>query len=154
MKAEKGIILQLNKVLSDQLIAINQYFLHARMFKNEGLDVLDKMEYKQSILKMKQADWLIERVLLLEGLPNLQKLGALRIGETCRERLEKDMEFEIETVKLIKDSIRICEDAGDYVSRELLERLEKNEEEQIDWLEAQFYLIDHTGIENYIQSQM
>lgn len=154
MKAEKGINLNLNKVLADQLIAINQYFLHARMFKNEGLDKLDKREYKQSILKMKQADWLIERILLLEGLPNLQKLGRLRIGESCRERLQADMEFELESVALIKETIKICEDAGDYVSRELLEKIQNNEEGQIDWLESQMFIIDNAGIENYLQSQM
>lgn len=154
MKAEKGINFNLNKVLADQLIAINQYFLHARMFKNEGLDVLDKKEYKQSILKMKQADWLIERILLLDGLPNLQKLGRIRIGETCKERLEADMEFEIESVTLIRETIKICEEASDYVSRDLLLKLQVNEEDQIDWLEAQLYLIENAGIENYLQSQM
>ncbi len=154
MKAEKGINLNLNKVLADQLIAINQYFLHARMFRNEGLDVLDKKEYKQSILKMKQADWLIERILLLEGLPNLQKLGTLRIGETCRERLQADMDFELESVALIKKTIKICEDAGDYVSRELLEKIQTNEEEQIDWLESQMFIFDNAGAENYMQAQI
>ncbi|MFT5164017.1 MAG: bacterioferritin [Alteromonadaceae bacterium] len=154
MKAEKGINLNLNKVLADQLIAINQYFLHARMFKNEGLEVLNKKDYKQSILKMKQADWLIERILLLEGLPNLQKLGRLRIGETPKERLEANMEFELESVALIKETIKMCEAAGDYVSRELLEKLQVNEEEQIDWLEGQMFIIENAGIENYLQSQM
>lgn len=153
MKAEKGIVLNLNKVLADQLIAINQYFLHARMYKNEGLNQLNSKDYKQSILKMKQADWLIERILLLEGLPNLQKLGTLRIGETCEERLNCNMEFELESVDLIKKTIKICEDAGDYVSRELLLKLQHNEEEQIDWLESQLFIIQNAGIENYLQSQ-
>ena len=154
MKAEKGINLNLNKVLADQLIAINQYFLHARMFKNEGLDRLNKSEYKQSILKMKQADWIIERILLLEGLPNLQKLGRLRIGETCRERLQADLEFELESVALIKDTIKICEDAGDYVSRDLLVEILEDEQEYIDWLEAQLELISNIGIENYQQAMI
>ena len=108
MKAQPGVIAELNKVLADQLVGINQYFLHARMFKNEGLDELNERAYKQSIVKMKQADWIIERILLLEGLPNLQDLGTLRIGETCEERLEADMAFELASVDLFKKAIAFC----------------------------------------------
>lgn len=154
MKAEQGVLAKLNEVLGDQLIGINQYFLHARMYKNEGLKGLNENAYEQSILKMKQADWLIERILLLEGLPNLQSLGPLRIGETCEERLQCDMDFELESVTLFKQGIGFCEQAGDYVSRELLEKILGNEEEQIDWIESQQYIIANAGIENYLQSKM
>ncbi|NQZ10664.1 MAG: bacterioferritin [Algicola sp.] len=154
MKAEQGVLAKLNIVLGDQLIGINQYFLHARMYKNEGLKELDEKAYSQSILKMKQADWLIERILLLEGLPNLQSLGSLRIGETCEERLQCDMEFEMESAALFRQSIAFCEQAGDYVSRELLEKILGYGEEQIDWIESQQYIIANAGIENYLQSKM
>ena len=154
MKALPGIVAELNKVLADQLVGINQYFLHARMFKNEGLEKLNSRAYKQSILKMKQADWIIERILFLEGLPNLQDLGALRIGETCQERLNCDMEFEVESVEAFRKAIAFCEKAGDYVSRELLEKIVCNEEDQIDWLESQEYIIANSGIENYLQAMM
>ena len=154
MKALPGIVAELNKVLADQLVGINQYFLHARMFKNEGLEKLNSRAYKQSILKMKQADWIIERILFLEGLPNLQDLGRLRIGETCQERLNCDMEFEVESVEAFRRAIAFCEKAGDYVSRELLEKIVCNEEDQIDWLESQEYIIAHSGIENYLQAMM
>ena len=154
MKAQPGVIIELNKVLADQLVGINQYFLHARMFKNEGLDELNERAYKQSILKMKQADWLIERILLLEGLPNLQDLGSLRIGETCQERLDADMAFELASLDLFKQAIKCCEQAGDYVSRELLEKILCSEEDQVDWLESQQYIIDNSGMENYLQAMM
>lgn len=154
MKAQPGVIVELNKVLADQLVAINQYFLHARMFKNEGLGKLNERAYKQSILKMKQADWLIERILFLEGLPNLQDLGSLRIGESCEERLRADMAFEQDSVALFKQAISFCEQAGDFVSRELLEKILCNEEDQIDWLEQQFFIIDNSGIQNYLQAMM
>ena len=154
MKAEQGVLAKLNSGLGDQLIGINQYFLHARMYKNEGLKELDEKAYSQSILKMKQADWLIERILLLEGLPNLQSLGPLRIGETCEERLQCDLDFEMESAALFKQSIAFCEQAGDYVSRELLEKILGNEEDQIDWIESQQYIIANAGIENYLQSMM
>jgi bacterioferritin len=154
MKAEPGVIAELNKVLADQLVAINQYFLHARMYKNEGLDELNEKAYKQSILKMKHADWLIERILLLEGLPNLQDLGKLSIGETCEERLQADLDFELASVALFKQTIAFCEKAGDFCSRELLEKIQGNEEEQIDWIESQQYIIAHSGIQNYLQAMM
>lgn len=154
MKAQPGVIAKLNNVLGDQLIAINQYFLHARMYKNEGLKKLNEKAYHQSILKMKHADWIIERILLLEGLPNLQDLGSLRIGETVVERIQCDMDFELASVALFKETIAFCEQAGDYISRELLEKIQGNEEEQIDWLESQQYIIQHSGIENYIQAKI
>jgi bacterioferritin len=154
MKAESGVIAELNKVLANQLVAINQYFLHARMYKNEGLTKLNDKAYHQSILKMKHADWLIERVLLLEGLPNLQDLGKLTIGETCQERLQADMDFELASVALFKHVIAFCEKAGDFCTRELLAKIQGNEEEQIDWIESQQFIIDHVGIENYLQSQI
>ena len=124
------------------------------MYKNEGLKKLNDKAYKQSILKMKHADWLMERILLLEGLPNLQELGALRIGEDTEERLQADMDFELASVALFKAAIEFCEKAGDYVSRELLEKILGNEEEQIDWIESQQYIIGHAGIQNYLQSMM
>lgn len=154
MKALPGINAKLNEVLADQLVAINQYFLHARMYKNEGLNELNERAYKQSIIKMKQADWVIERILLLEGLPNLQDLGALRIGEDTKERLQADMDYELNAKTLLTDAIAFCEQAGDYISRELLEKLLHNTEEQIDWLESQEFCIQHAGIQNYLQSQM
>lgn len=154
MKALPGVIAELNKVLADQLVGINQYFLHARMFKNEGLEKLNSRAYKQSILKMKQADWLIERILFLEGLPNLQDLGSLRIGETCAERLRCDSDFELSCVDAFKKAIACCESAGDYVSRDLLEKIMSNGEEQVDWLESQQYIIQHSGMENYLQAMM
>lgn len=154
MKAQPGIIAKLNEVLGDQLVAINQYFLHARMYKNEGLDALNDKAYKQSILKMKQADWVIERILLLEGLPNLQDLGALKIGEDTVERLQADLDYELEAKALLTDVITFCEQAGDYISRELIEKLLHNTEEQIDWIESQQFCIAHAGIQNYLQSQM
>lgn len=124
------------------------------MFKNEGLEKLNSRAYKQSILKMKQADWIIERVLFLEGLPNLQDLGALRIGETCEERLRCDMDFEMASVDVFRKAIAFCESAGDYVSRDLLEKIVGNGEDQVDWLESQQYIIQHSGIENYLQAMM
>ncbi len=154
MKALPGVIAKLNVALADQLVAINQYFLHARMYKNEGLNELNEKAYKQSILKMKQADWLIERILLLEGLPNLQDLGALKIGEDTKERLQADLDYELAARDLIGDGIAFCEQAGDFVSRELLEKLLHNTEEQIDWIESQQFCIANAGIENYLQSQM
>ena len=154
MKALPGVIIELNKVLADQLVAINQYFLHARMYKNEGLNKLNDRAYHQSILKMKHADWLIERILLLEGLPNLQDLGKITIGETCPERLRADMDYELACVALFKQVIVFCEKAGDFRTRQLLEKIQGNAEEQIDWIESQQFIIDNAGIENYLQSQI
>lgn len=154
MKGDPIVIEQLNKVLTIELTSINQYFLHARMFKNWGFSELNSKSYKKSIKDMKQADDLIERVLLLEGLPNLQKLNMIRIGETPEEMLQCDMDQINEQLTLLKEAIAICETQKDFVSRELLEDILEYEEEYLDWIETQQHLIASTGIENYLQSMM
>ena len=154
MQGDKQVISYLNKVLTSELTSINQYFLHARMYKNWGLDELNEKAYKKSIKDIKQADDLIERILFLEGLPNLQQLGRLRIGEHTEEMLQCDMDFQLEQLPLLREAIAYCETASDYVSRELLESILEYEEDHVDWIETQQYLIDNAGIENYLQSQM
>lgn len=154
MKGKPTVIAQLNKVLTIELTAINQYFLHARMFKNWGLGELNERAYKKSIQDMKHADKLIERILFLEGLPNLQQLEKLRIGEHSEEMLSCDKTLLEQQIPVLKDAIAICEQAQDYVSRELLEKLLDDEEEHLDWVDAQQELIGMTGIQNYLQSQM
>jgi bacterioferritin len=154
MKGDKKIIAYLNKALKNELTAINQYFLHARMFKNFGLRKLDEYEYKESVDEMKHADKLVERILFLEGLPNLQDLGKLRIGENTLEMLQADLALEMDAVPMLKEAIAACEDAGDYVSRELFEDILESEEEHIDWLETQLTLIERVGLENYQQSMI
>lgn len=154
MKGDKQVVQMLNKVLTAELTSINQYFLHARMFKNWGLEELNSKAYKKSIKDMKQADDLIERVLFLEGLPNLQHLERLRIGEHTEEMLQCDLDFELEQLTLLREAVALCESTGDYVSRELLEKILSDEEDYLDWIEAQQYLIDQMGIENYLQSKM
>ncbi|WP_462159769.1 bacterioferritin [Pseudoalteromonas sp. GB56] len=154
MKGDKDVISALNKVLANELVGINQYFLHARMFKDFGFSKLDKADYKVSIQKMKNADRLIERILFLEGLPNLQDLGRLRIGEDPEEMIAANMHFETESLKDLQAAIKLSEDRLDYISREALDAIQHEQEEQIDWLETQQHLIKVTGIENYLQSQM
>jgi len=154
MQGDKKVIGYLNQVLTTELTSINQYFLHARIFKNWGFSALNEQEYKKSIKDMKQADDLIERVLFLEGLPNLQKLNPLRIGEHTEEMLQADLDLEMEQLELLREAIAYCETQGDYVSRELLEEILEDEEEYVDWLETQQSLIKEIGIENYLQSQM
>ncbi|OUS36927.1 bacterioferritin ['Osedax' symbiont bacterium Rs2_46_30_T18] len=154
MQGDKAVVAQLNKVLTIKLTSINQYFLHARMFKNWGLEELNEKDYKKSIKDMKQADDLIERVLFLEGLPNLQQLERLRIGEHTAEMLGCDLELQHELMSILRTSIALAETQADYVSRDLLEEILEYEEEHVDWIEAQQYLIAQAGIQNYIQSQM
>jgi len=154
MKGDKKVIAYLNKVLRNELAAINQYFLHARMFKNWGLQKLNDHEYHESIDEMKHADMLIERILFLEGLPNLQDIGRLRIGENTPEILRCDLELENEAIPELREAIAYCESVKDYVSRELFETILEGEEEHVDWLETQLELIERVGLENYQQSQM
>ena len=154
MKSSKETLLNLNNVLANELIAINQYFLHARMFRNWGLEQLNKADYKRSIEVMKNADKIIERILFLEGLPNVQHLGRLRIGQHSAEMIQANLKFELNSLTTIKTAIAHCEQSQDYVSRDMLEDILEDQEEQIDWLEAQQYLIEHSGIENYLQTQM
>lgn len=154
MKGHPKVVGQLNRVLTCELTAINQYFLHARMFKHWGLEKLNHVEYKKSIQDMKHADKLIERVLFLEGLPNLQQLEKLRIGEHSQEMLGCDLAMVQEQLTLLRDAISLCEAEQDYVSRDLLEDILEDEEEHLDWLESQQELITLTGIQNYLQSQI
>ena len=152
MQGDSAIVKRLNKVLTLELTSINQYFLHARMYKNWGLEKLNHAAYKKSILDMKQADELIERILFLEGLPNLQQLERLRIGEHTAEMIQCDLDLQLDELGLLRESIAACEEAGDYISRHLLEEILEGEEEHFDWLETQQHLIRETGIENYLQS--
>ena len=154
MKGDKKVIAFLNKALGNELIAINQYFLHAKMYKDWGMTNLAEHEYHESIDEMKHADILTERILFLEGLPNLQDLGALRIGENVKEMLESDLTLELDAVPALKDGIEYSESIGDYVSRDLFQNILESEEEHIDWLETQLELIEKMSIQNYIQAQI
>lgn len=154
MQGKSDVVQMLNRVLTTELTSINQFFLHARMFKNWGFSALNDKAYKKSIKDMKQADDLIERILFLEGLPNLQQLGHLKIGEQPEEMLGCDLSFELEQLPLIKEAITLCEQEQDFVSRQLLESILAYEEEYIDWLETQQHLIKETGLENYLQAQL
>lgn len=154
MIASKNIISILNEVLTGELTSINQYFLHARMYKNWGLTLLDKRCYKKSIKDMKQADVLIERILFLQGLPNLQMLGKLLIGEETQEMMACDATFQSQQLPVLKRAISQCEIEQDYVSRDLLEDILKYEEDHLDWLETQQYQITNMGLQNYLQAQI
>ncbi len=154
MQGDAAVLTMLNEVLTSELTSINQYFLHARIYKNWGLQELNSVCYKKSILDMKQADALIERILFLEGLPNLQALGRLRIGEDTQEMLVCDLEFQQEQIPLLRNAIALCEQQQDYVSREIVLEILEHEEEHIDWINAQQYQIGAMGIENYLQSKI
>ncbi|NOU20939.1 MAG: bacterioferritin [Methyloglobulus sp.] len=154
MKGDAKVIEFLNKALTNELTAVNQYFLHARMYKNWGFSKLNEKEYHESIDEMKHADQLIERILFLEGLPNLQNLGKLMIGENPEEMLRCDLKLELEAIPPLREAIAYCEQIKDYISREVFERILENEEDHVDWLETQFELIGKVGIQNYLQSQI
>lgn len=154
MKGDPKVIEHLNRVLRNELTAINQYFLHSRMFKDWGLKGLADYEFHESVDEMKHADSLIERVLFLEGLPNLQDVGKLRIGEHTQEMLECDLALEMDAIPDLREAIAYCESVKDYVSRDLFDGILDSEEEHVDWLETQLDLISRVGIENYQQSRM
>jgi bacterioferritin len=154
MKGDKKVIQHLNKILYNELTAINQYFLHGRMFKNWGLVKLGDYEVHESIDEMKHADRLIDRILFLEGIPNLQNLGKLMIGEDVKECLECDLKLEMIAHPDLKVAISYCEEVKDYVSRDLLKEILASEEEHIDFLETQLEIISRIGIQNYQQSQI
>lgn len=154
MKGDSKVIEHLNKTLGNELVAINQYFLHSRMYKDWGLKELAEHEYKASIDEMKHADQLIERILFLEGIPNLQELGKLMIGENTQEMLQCDLNLELKAIPDLKAAIEYCESIKDYVSRDVFNSILESEEEHVDWLETQLSLINKVSIENYLQTQM
>lgn len=153
MKGDSKVIEHLNVVLKNELTAINQYFLHSKMLQDWGISEFAKKEYKESIEEMNHADDLIERILFLGGLPNLQDLGKLRIGETVEEILECDLALEMQAIPDLRDAIEHCESVRDYVSRDLFSKILENEEEHVDWLETQSGLIEKMGVAHFIHLQ-
>ena len=154
MKADPKVIAICNQTLKNELTAVNQYFLHSRLYKNWGLEKIAQKEYNESIEEMKHADELIQRILFLEGLPNLQEIGRLKIGETVEEVLRCDLSLENEAIQDLRQGIEYCESVKDFTSRDLLSKILSNEEEHVDWLETQLDLIAKIGVENYTQSQV
>ena len=154
MKGDATVIEHLNRVLKNELTAINQYFLHSRMLKDWGLNKLGDYEFGESVDEMKHADVLIERTLFLEGLPNVQDLGKVRIGENVPELLQCDLDLELDAIPDLQAAISYCENHKDFVSRDLFDAILKSEEEHVDFLETQLDLIDKVGVENYLQSQI
>jgi bacterioferritin len=154
MRGDAKVVEYLNRVLTNELTAINQYFLHARMFGHWGFNKLNDYEYHESVDEMKHADKLINRILFLEGLPNLQQLHKLLIGEGVPEALKCDLQLELQGLPVLREAIAYCETVPDFISRELFEDILESEEEHVDWLETQLGLIEKMGLQNYLQSQM
>lgn len=154
MKGESKVIEYLNGVLRNELTAISQYFLHSRMLKDMGLKELADHEYEESVDEMKHADELVERILFLEGLPNMQDIGKLMIGENPREMLECDLRLEMHAIPMLREAVEYCESCKDFVSRDLFQGILESEEGHVDWLETQLGLIDKVGIENYLQAKI
>ena len=154
MKGDKKVIAYLNRALKQELTAINQYFLHAKMYRHMGLSKIAEHEHKESIDEMKHADKLIERILFLEGLPNLQDLGKLNIGENTQEILQCDLALELRAIPDLREAIAHSDNVRDYATSELLEDILESEEEHVDWLETQLSLIEKVGIQNYLQEKM
>lgn len=153
MKGDKQVVEHLNRILKNELTAINQYFLHSKIYKDWGITKLAEKEYEESIDEMKHADELIERILFLEGLPNLQSLGKLRIGENVNEMLQCDLDLEIDAISDLQNAVAYADEIRDYVSRELFNSILASEEGHVDWLETQLTSIEKMGVENFIQHQ-